>query len=113
MFFSSLYMNFIFYTFVPCFFFTLWFFTISHYEDEHFFGQGLHVLSRQRYICAHYSYLFRQEYPIKQILAIFFKWEDNQLFALFLVVRRLSDRYCWQIFIRRFLMQRIWGHFLI
>ena len=71
--------------------------------NDYLFGQWLHVLSIQRNICAHYGYLFRREYPIRPIIAKSFKWDptqDNQLFALFLVMRRLSDRNIWLTFIQ-------------
>ena len=71
--------------------------------NDYLFGQWLHVLSIQRNICAHYGYLFRREYPIRPIIAKSFKWDptqDNQLFALFLVMRRLSDRNLWLTFIQ-------------
>ena len=72
-------------------------------SNDRLFENWLHVLSVQRNICAHYGYLFRREYPIRPIIAKSFKWDptqDNQLFALFLVMRRLSDRNLWLTFIQ-------------
>jgi abortive infection bacteriophage resistance protein len=70
--------------------------------NDYLYGQWLHVLSIQRNICAHYGYLFRREYPIRPIIAKSFNWDstkDNNLFATFLVLRRLSNPAVWQTFI--------------
>ena len=70
--------------------------------NDYLLGQWLHVLSIQRNNCAHYGYLFRRDFPIRPIIAKSFNWDqkqDNKLFAIFLVIRRLSDRKLWEIFI--------------
>lgn len=70
--------------------------------NDHLFGQWLHVLSVLRNNCAHYGYLYNREYPLRPIMAKSFGWDvtkNNTLFAMFLVMRRLSDRRLWQEFI--------------
>jgi abortive infection bacteriophage resistance protein len=71
--------------------------------NDYLFGQWLHVLSVLRNTCAHYGYLYRREYPLRPIMAKSFGWDatkNNRLFALLLVMRRLSDRRLWQEFIQ-------------
>ena len=71
--------------------------------NDYLLGQWLHVLSVLRNSCAHYGYLYRREYPLRPIIAKSFGWDsakNNRLFALFLVLRRLSDRGLWQEFIQ-------------
>ena len=71
--------------------------------NDYLLGQWLHVLSIQRNICAHYGYLFRREYPIRPIIAKSFHWNprlNNQLFAQFLIMRRLSARTHWERLIK-------------
>ena len=71
--------------------------------NDYLFGQWLHVLSVLRNNCAHYGYMYRREYPLRPIMAKAFGWDgtkNTRLFALFLVMRRLSDRRVWQEFIQ-------------
>ena len=71
--------------------------------NDYLFGQWLHVLSVLRNNCAHYGYMYRREYPLRPIMAKTFGWDgtkNTRLFALFLVMRRLSDRRLWQEFIQ-------------
>jgi abortive infection bacteriophage resistance protein len=71
--------------------------------NDYLFGQWLHVLSNLRNNCAHYGYLYRREYPLRPIIAKSFRWsatKDNRLFALFLVMRRLSEHKLWEEFIQ-------------
>lgn len=71
--------------------------------NDYLFGQWLHVLSVLRNNCAHYGYMYRREYPLRPIMAKAFGWDgtkNTRLFALFLVMRRLSDRRVWQDFIQ-------------
>ena len=71
--------------------------------NDYLLGQWLHVLSILRNICAHYGYLFRREYPLRPKLAKSFGWDlskNNKLFAMFLVMRRLSERSVWHEFIQ-------------
>ncbi len=70
--------------------------------NDYILGQWLHVLSVLRNNCAHYGYLYRREYPLRPIIAKSFGWDpskDNRLFALFLVMHRLSERTTWNEFI--------------
>jgi len=69
--------------------------------NDHLLGQWLHTLSILRNICAHYGYLFRREFSIRPVIPKIFKWKPSQnskLFALFLVLRRLSDPNIWKSF---------------
>jgi len=71
--------------------------------NDYLLGQWLHVLSVLRNTCAHYGYLYRREYPLRPIIAKSFSWDpakDNRLFAMFLVMSRLSDETLWQEFIQ-------------
>jgi abortive infection bacteriophage resistance protein len=73
----------------------------SYHINDYMLGQWLHVLSIMRNICAHYGYLYHREYPVRPIIAKSFKWDatkDNRLFAVFLVMRRLSETSTWQQF---------------
>ncbi len=69
--------------------------------NEHFLGQWLHALSVLRNICAHYGYLYQREYSVRPKLFHEFGWNVNQndtLFALCLVLQRLSQKNDWIIF---------------
>jgi abortive infection bacteriophage resistance protein len=71
--------------------------------NEHMWGQWLHVLSVFRNVCAHYGYLYRREYPLRPIIAKSFGWsptKNDRLFAIFMIMRRLSDATVWQKFIQ-------------
>jgi abortive infection bacteriophage resistance protein len=72
--------------------------------NDYLLGQWLHVLSVFRNTCAHYGYLYHREYPLRPIMAKSFGWDvakNNNLFALFLVMRRLSDGMLWHEFIQK------------
>lgn len=76
--------------------------TRSFHINDYMLGQWLHVLSVLRNTCAHYGYLYRREYPLRPIIARSFGWDaskNNRLFALFLVMRRLSEGSIWHEFI--------------
>jgi abortive infection bacteriophage resistance protein len=63
--------------------------------NDYMLGQWSHVLSVLRNTCAHYGYLYRREYPLRPIMAKSIGWDsskNNRLFAIFLVMRRLSER---------------------
>jgi abortive infection bacteriophage resistance protein len=75
----------------------------SYRINDYILGQWLHVLSIMRNICAHYGYLYHREYPVRPIIAKSFNWDaskDNKLFAVFLVMRRLSEDQTWQRFMQ-------------
>jgi abortive infection bacteriophage resistance protein len=75
--------------------------------NDYLLGQWMHVMSIQRNICAHYGYLYRRVYPIRPIIAKSFKWDpgqDNELFAIFLVMKYLSERRIWQGFVDEILV---------
>ena len=66
--------------------------------NDYMLGQWSHVLSVLRNTCTHNGYLYRRDYPLRHIMANFFGWDsskNNRLFALFLVMRRLSERTIW------------------
>ena len=70
--------------------------------NEYILGQWLHVLGVLRNICAHYGYFYRRIFPLRPIIAKSTGWDptkDNKLFAMFLVMRQLSDEPSWKIFI--------------
>ncbi len=74
--------------------------------NDYLLGQWLHTLSILRNICAHYGYLFRREFSIRPRIPKNFKWnssQNNKLFALFLVMRSLSDPDIWGPFIQKLL----------
>lgn len=74
----------------------------SYQINDHLFGQWLHTLSVLRNICAHYGYLYRREYPSRPKIATEFGWDpmkNYRLFAMFLVMRWLSDIGIWNAFI--------------
>jgi abortive infection bacteriophage resistance protein len=55
-----------------------------------------------RNICAHFGYLFQREFSVRPRLFREFGWPLNSngsLFALCLVIRRLSEKQKWQEFI--------------
>lgn len=69
--------------------------------NEYFLGQWLHTLSVLRNICAHYGYLFRREFSVRPKLYREFGWDTNNngsLFAMCLVLRRLSKQQDWVAF---------------
>ena len=71
--------------------------------NENFLSQWLHVLSVQRNICAHYGYLYKREYAVRPRLYKEFKLDTNQnneLFAQFLIMKKLSENDGWQDFIQ-------------
>jgi abortive infection bacteriophage resistance protein len=71
--------------------------------NEYYLGQWLHSFSVLRNICAHYGYLFKREFSVRPKLFREFGWDQNKngsLFAMCLVLRRLSDQMDWSKFIR-------------
>lgn len=77
--------------------------TAAYNLNEYFLGQWLHVLSVLRNICAHYGYLYLRTYSVRPKLSQSFRWDQNKntrLFAMFLVIRRLSESAKWQTFIQ-------------
>ena len=69
--------------------------------DSALLGEWLHALSVLRNICAHYGYLYKRIYAVTPKMADFFHWdkkENYSLFALMLIVRRLSDANTWAAF---------------
>lgn len=64
--------------------------------------QWLHCLSVLRNICAHYGYLYRREHSLKPRLLKEYKGiihENNTLFTLCLILKKLSDKENWKMFI--------------
>lgn len=81
--------------------------TVFNKTNYYYLGQWLHSLSILRNICAHYGYLFRREFSIRPVIPKGFKWnpsQNNKLFALFLVMRRLSDRIIWESFMQELIV---------
>lgn len=73
----------------------------SYQMNEYILGNWLHVLSVLRNICAHYGYLYDREFTLRPKLLKEFHWNptnNNHLFALCLIMRRLSDRITWHNF---------------
>ena len=74
----------------------------SYQMNDYFLGNWLHVLSVLRNVCAHYGYLYGREYTLRPKLLREFNWDptkNNHLFAMCLVMRRLSPRTTWDNFI--------------
>lgn len=70
--------------------------------NDYILGNWMHVLSVLRNICAHYGYLYEREYTLRPRLLKAFRWNpanNNHLFALCLVLRRLSENSTWNDFI--------------
>jgi abortive infection bacteriophage resistance protein len=77
--------------------------TNSYSVNDYLLGQWFHVLSVLRNICAHYGYLYCRNYSLRPIIAKSFTWDpsrNNRLFAMLLVMRRLSDNQHWKNFIQ-------------
>ena len=71
--------------------------------NDYLLGQWLHVISVLRNICAHYGYLYRRTNPLRPIMAHSFGWDrsnNHHLFAVFLVMKRLSNESTWFNFIQ-------------
>lgn len=74
----------------------------SFHINDNILGNWLHVLSVLRNICAHYGYLYGREYTLRPKLLKEFNWDPTKnyhLFALCLIMRKLSNKIDWQNFI--------------
>ena len=75
--------------------------SLSFGINEYFLGQWLHSLSVLRNICAHYGYLYQREYSVRPKLFKEFNWDtekNTDLFALCLVLKKLSEEIKWKEF---------------
>ena len=64
--------------------------------------QWLHCISVLRNICAHYGYLYKREHTLKPRLMKEYKEvvpENGTLFALCIILKRLSSKGTWNLFI--------------
>jgi abortive infection bacteriophage resistance protein len=81
--------------------------------NEYLLWKWLQSLSLLRNICAHYSYLYKRIYDVRPKMANSFDWDplkNGELFAFFLVMKRLSDKPAWNKRIVEIINREANGH---
>lgn len=71
--------------------------------DAYYLESWLFALSILRNICAHFAPLFRREFAICPKLGNLFGWnsfQNKELFAMFLIIKRISSSEDWERFIQ-------------